>query len=305
MDYLYFLQNLREQLPSFVNYFFVFISETSTVAAVLLAGVIYWSYEKKTGQWILMNFAGGLFVSQLLKNIFCISRPWILDKRLHVAKEAASTATGYSFPSTHTANATSVFFSIACWKRHQKKLTVFCILYVLLVAFSRNWLGAHTLSDVLVGILSVSSIIIVNLLLFNFMDSKSKSDIIVSLCLIVLVTAAFIYMNLKSYEDITQTNLKDVYSAFGVTLGVIIGFIIERHFINFLEPENSSVKTKRAVAGIVFTVLMFLCSSIFSNLFGENLGHCIKYFLVVIFITVIYPLVFTKWEKNGFKIRNF
>ena len=101
MDYLYFLQNLREEAWSFLNPILLCISEAGLVIAVFAGFIIYWAFDKQSGKKIICGFALSTAFSNFIKDIFCISRPWISDARLHVDPIASKTATGYSFPSGH------------------------------------------------------------------------------------------------------------------------------------------------------------------------------------------------------------
>ena len=143
MEYLYALQNFREAAPGFVTYFFLFISEFFLVACPVFAAVVYWSINKKEGALMLIGYSGARYVNQTVKNIACVYRPWILDSRLHVERHAAKTATGYSFPSGHTTTATAVFGQTAIYQKSRKWLVACCAVFILLVAFSRNFLGAR------------------------------------------------------------------------------------------------------------------------------------------------------------------
>ena len=49
---------------------------------------IYWVMSKKTGTWLLLNFAGANLVNGFLKLTACIYRPWIKDARVIPAGDA-------------------------------------------------------------------------------------------------------------------------------------------------------------------------------------------------------------------------
>ena len=154
-EYLLFLQNLRAEAPNFINSLLLFISEFAAGSLpVVIIVVFYWCIDKRTGQRMGLCFAGATMVTQLIKNIACVYRPWKQDARLQIAPEAAATATGYSFPSGHATLAASFYGNIAAYlKKYSKWWILPCVLLTLLTAFARNWLGAHTLQDVLVGMM--------------------------------------------------------------------------------------------------------------------------------------------------------
>jgi membrane-associated phospholipid phosphatase len=100
---------------------------------------------------LMLAVFGGMALNLLLKNLFLRPRPHFNDHIL--------TLTSYSFPSGHTMTAT-VFYGTLCAlvlsqvRRWQWRVLAIlgAALLVLLVGFSRIYLGAHFLSDVLAAI---------------------------------------------------------------------------------------------------------------------------------------------------------
>ena len=82
-EYLLFLQNLRAEAPNFINSLLLFISEFAAGSLpVVIIVVFYWCIDKRTGQRMGLCFAGATMVTQLIKNIACVYRPWKQDARL-------------------------------------------------------------------------------------------------------------------------------------------------------------------------------------------------------------------------------
>lgn len=91
---------------------------------------------------------GGMLLNRLLKYAFQRPRPFFDDPIL--------TLTGYSFPSGHTMMATTLYGMLAAYvfattsNRRRRALVLLAAgLMITSVAFSRIYLGAHYLSDVL------------------------------------------------------------------------------------------------------------------------------------------------------------
>lgn len=121
-EYLLFLQNLRAEAPNFINSSLLFISEFAAGSLpVVIIVVFYWCIDKRTGQRMGLCFAGATMVTQLIKNIACVYRPWKQDARLQIAPEAAATATGYSFPSGHATLAASFYGNLAAYLKKYSK----------------------------------------------------------------------------------------------------------------------------------------------------------------------------------------
>lgn len=122
--------------------------------AVLATGMAIYMALKRDHYWllaVLLAMPAGMILNVLLKNLFERSRP-VLDHPLVMLAT-------YSFPSGHAAYSTMLYGLLAAYVAHrvdrwQWRLVsvLVCGAIVALVAFSRLYLGAHYLTDVLAGI---------------------------------------------------------------------------------------------------------------------------------------------------------
>jgi undecaprenyl-diphosphatase len=121
----------------------VAISAWSVVFALVLARLREWYWMLS----VVLAVGGGLALNVLLKGAYERARPHFDDPLVSLDT--------YSFPSGHTAGAT-VFYGVLAaflvsrtgdWHARIACVIV-AVLMVLLVAFSRMYLGAHYLSDV-------------------------------------------------------------------------------------------------------------------------------------------------------------
>jgi undecaprenyl-diphosphatase len=121
--------------------------------AVLAAGMAIYMALKRDNYWllaVLLTMPAGMILNVLLKNLFERGRP-VFDHPL------VALAT-YSFPSGHAAYSTMLYGLLAAYVAHrvdrwQWRLVsvLVCGAIVALVIFSRLYLGAHYLTDVLAG----------------------------------------------------------------------------------------------------------------------------------------------------------
>lgn len=306
MDYLLFLQNLRESCPSIINSIFIGISEFIANAGFIIPLFIYWCVDKVYGAEIYIAYISANFVNQTIKNTCCIYRPWIKDARLYVEPKAASSATGYSFPSGHTTGATAIYGGTGkmCWSKKRKALSVILFLLILITAFSRNWLGAHTLADVLVAIAHTSLIIFITSLLRKWLAKKPERDTAITFAMIAVSFAITIFLCLKKYPlDYNPDGsilvdpfemITDCYTALGVSIGGFLGWWIERHYINFSVEGAWWKRILRFVIGAAVAVLIVAFGNKIFGFLGAHWCHFIKYFLLLLFGTAGYPALFKK-----------
>lgn len=300
MDYLYALQSLREAGPALINYCFLFISEIVIPCAVALIAVIYWSINKEQGIIIGMGYVFSYSINQTVKNIACIPRPWLLDSRLHVDALAEAGATGFSFPSGHTVTAASVFCGISVWQKKRKWLVALCYILILLTAFSRNWLGCHTMKDVVIAILIAAvTTISLNLSLLWYGKNQNKTGILcLAGCVISLLVLAFLVFKPYNVED-AYPLITDCYSSCGMICGLLTGWALERKFVNFTTEVSVKRKVLRVLIGLLILVPFYIIGSKIFAFLGAHFAHLVKYFLIFFAITYLYPLVFTAVEKRN------
>ncbi|MEP6707762.1 MAG: phosphatase PAP2 family protein, partial [Pyrinomonadaceae bacterium] len=120
-------------------------------ATIITTAVFLYLLKNKERRWALtiaLSEFGGMLLNVILKNVFHRARPHFDDPIL--------TLTSYGFPSGHTMMATCLYGALgafAVWKLKAWRWRVLAILaasfMILLVGFSRIYLGAHYLSDVL------------------------------------------------------------------------------------------------------------------------------------------------------------
>lgn len=311
MDYLFALQSIRESAPGFINIFFIIISEYVILAGMMIPAVIYWSIDKSGGATILFGYGLSFELNQAIKNIACVYRPWIKDSRLYVEPHATKSATGYSFPSGHTTTAASIYGGVAEWKKDKKSVVAVMCILILITAFARNWLGAHTIQDVICAVVFVG-IWLSLLYLIKYWISKNPSmDTAVCFAGIVLAVILLIVLCVKKYPvDYAADGsilvdpyhmLTDCFSSFGCITGSLLGWWLERHFIKFSTDVSKKQKWLRAVTGLIVDLLIY---ATFNNLFsfaGTHIAHAIKYFTIFFYAFYIHPLLFTKIVAAGNK----
>ena len=130
--------------------FITYLAKGETIViGVILASIILFLFKKKAYLYsLLISVIGGQIFVWIIKNIIERPRPPLT--------EALVTETSYSFPSGHSFVAVTFygllffFISQSVKKRYQKNLSLIIgLILIILVGFSRIYLGAHWPSDVL------------------------------------------------------------------------------------------------------------------------------------------------------------
>ena len=120
------------------------------IGGVLLAGivtVIFWLKGKKREAYVLaFSSAGAAILNVLLKVTFMRARP---DEWTRLVTESS-----YSFPSGHAMASAALGFALVAvlWRtKYRWDAMIGATIYVLLIGFTRLYLGVHYPSDILAG----------------------------------------------------------------------------------------------------------------------------------------------------------
>jgi len=263
-----------------------------------VAIVLFWCVSKKNGYFILMTGFLGTVLNQFLKLSFRIPRPWVLDESFTIVESARAEATGYSFPSGHTQNITGTFGGLARAYKN-KALRIGSVAIVLLVAFSRMYLGVHTPLDV--GVSLVIGTVLVLLLYPAFekwYDSpKAMNSVLIAMAAIAI--AYTLYVELKVWPaDIDPHNLasgiKNGYTLSGASLGMLLCYNLDKKYLNFRTEAPIGAQIVKCVVGLGLVVaIKALAKGPLAALFGgHQLATAVRYFLIVFFAAYIWPLCF-------------
>ena len=303
---------MRQSLPSFVEQFLAIISYIGDgPALVALVMLVYWSVDKRIGQMALACFGVGNFISQLLKNIACVYRPWIRDARIVVSPYAVEGAGGYSFPSGHvTGTVTSLGMFAWMARKRNKVITVICVVVILLMMFSRNFLGVHTPQDVLVALLIGIAMIAIAQAFFNWIELRDimtpghNIDLVVTIVLMVVSAASVALVVMKPYPmDYVDGALlvdpvsmqKGSFEAAGILAGFALSWLLERRFIDFKTDSSVAIKERivRGVVGVAIVGVTYVAADVvFKAIMTYIWAKMCAMFCVVFVAVFVVPLTF-------------
>ena len=309
IDCLILLQGLRESLGDNSIKFFELISFIpKSPLSVLIPGILFWCINKRAGLYLMFLATFGQVINQLVKNTFCVYRPWIFHDNLLPVQADMLKASSYSFPSGHTSMATAIYGGLAYFYRKKfPALIIPCVLIILLVALSRNFLGVHTPQDVLFAMLEISVIIFFADKFFFWLEWNRAFSTLAFIAGIIFCTIATIYFMMKSYpvdyshgKIIVETAKAQLDSVDKIACfaGFLIGAFLEHKFINFKLNVSTSTKIYRAVIGSIVGGAMMAILYLIKLTDIEILYEFCKGFIPFISIIYLAPLTFTYMEKK-------
>ncbi|MEN6418362.1 MAG: phosphatase PAP2 family protein [Clostridiaceae bacterium] len=305
MEFLRLLEEIRTPLFNAIFQFFTLFGEETLF--MVFAMVFFWCVDKKSGYFLLyVSFLGGT-INQFLKLIFCIPRPWVLDKKFTIVESARNAATGYSFPSGHTQSAAGLFFGTARIRK-EVWLRIACVVITLLVAFSRMYLGVHTPADVLVSLGVALALVFGAYPLFQLAWKNGKWFILLLGVLLLTGIALLLYVEFiplpaNAITEFSSDGAKTAYTMFGTSLGLAFMLWIEQKYVKFNEKAVWWAQILKAAIGLglVIAIRLLLKEPLLALCGGHNAANGIRYFLMVVFGGAVWPLTFKFWGKLGKK----
>ena len=269
---------------------------------VVIMGFLYWGLDKEFGKYVGVNVLVVNVWNPMIKNVVMRLRPYFVPgynvKLLRLVDEGADAmdvaAQGYSFPSGHSANAVTVYGSLAAHEKKRKLLWVPALVLPLLVGFSRVFVGAHFPTDVLCGWLLGALIVA----LIPWLRRKITNRWVFYAVLLLSSLPGFFYCTSNDY-----------FSSFGMLVGFVLAEPFEERFVRFENTSDLFRCILRTIGGgaIYFGLntalkLPFPKEVLEAGDLTAQLIRAARYAAVIFTVIGVYPMIFKFtgriWEKK-------
>ena len=303
MSLLYALEGIR---TPFLDALFGAVTYLGDeIVYMALAVVVYWCFSKPLGYYILTSGFTGTILNQFMKITFRIPRPWVLDPEFEIVESAREAATGYSFPSGHTQNAFASFGSLAAWTK-RRTLRVLCIAAVILVAFSRMYLGVHTPLDVGVSLVSGLALTLALWPLFRDIESHPGRMYAAIGAMLALTLAYLLYVELYPFPADTDAEnlasaLENGYKLVGAGAAMLLSYALDRKYIHFETKAPLPGQVLKCVIGLalVMGVRAVLKAPLYALFGNPNIADAARYFIMVFVAAAVWPMTFRFFARVG------
>lgn len=305
MELLYALESIR---TPFLDKLMGLVTNLGGEAVFIVAAiVVFWCLSKSCGYYMMTVGFAGTIINQFLKLWFRIPRPWVKDPNFTIVESARAEATGYSFPSGHTQNAFAVFGSPARFFKNTALRIVFIFL-IALTAFSRMYVGVHTPLDVGVSLIVGTILVFVIYPFFCDMDKSPKKVYIIFGIFIVLAAAFVAFVELYDFPaDIDAENyasgLKNAYMILFCAIGLMLTFFIDTKYVRFHTQAVWWAQIIKVVVGLAILLALksVLKAPLLALFGGHSVAHGVRYFIVILFAGIVWPMTFKFFAKLGKK----
>ncbi len=305
LEFTRWLQANYASMESYISYVSVIgLSEVYFLAVA----IIYWCLEKDLGRSMAYVMSVSVVFNSLLKHLFGDPRPYWIEPDIGLGEEES-----YGLPSGHAQSAT-VFYGLLALYLKRAWVWILVILFILLMAFSRVYLGVHDLEDVVAGILLGVFILFGYLLWIRYAAKRFANRILGQRLLLAILVplfltglyALFLFLLGEPEKSVAWASKIDLAErasfgnmarSVGILAGLGVGFVLEVSRVRFLVAGPIWQRILRFVIGSVvgFLILWGLGQILPDDPLGLAIPLLlIRYFFLALWIAYYAPWVFVR-----------
>jgi len=280
LDFIVMIQQI--DTPLLDSFFRAITSLGDELFYLLLFSFLLWCVDFYLGIRVGIIFLLSVYVNNGIKEIFQQPRPF--DILPEIQKVHAS---GYGFPSGHAQSSMVVWGSIAYWKK-QIWIRNLSVLLILLIGFSRIYLGVHFPTDILGGWLFGG--LILGLSYFIFL--KIKLDFIQGNMVFKIIGITLFPVILLQFQS-----SPDIISSMAALIGVGYGLLFFHSSIGGIRLGNWLQRLFSFLVGVIGIGILYLGLKLILPSEGQSfyqLSRFFRYLLLGIWISFGAPWLFIR-----------
>lgn len=280
-----FYHTIQSFASPLLDKFFIFVSFLgSEPTYIILISLIFWNIDKRFGFRLAILFLSSMALNGILKDALHFQRP---IGNPDIRSINVSSASGWSFPSGHSQGAATFYPYL--WQHWPHRLIkVLGAIMIILIGFSRLYLGLHWPQDVAGGILLGLIFVFIFQRIDRFLFTLSFS-----LQVKLFLAVSFPLLFLPIYH--TPQGLQLI----GYIAGFAAGYFLEDVYLSYREQTKALLSLKKTVLGITVFAVWFFCWLPFT------LQHAWLYLPVMavggIWVSLGAPILFRRlhWESEN------
>jgi membrane-associated phospholipid phosphatase len=301
MQLLYWFESIRAPWLDEVMSVVTYLGSEAVFLAVAL--FVFWCVDKRRGYYLMTVGCLGTLVSQWLKIVFRVPRPWAKDPNFTIVESARAGAGDYSFPSGHTQCAAGYLGGVARFTEYTW-LRIVCVLLVILTAVSRLYLGVHTPLDVGAS-LAISAVLVLTLypLVESTLWFPSRMYMILG-GMTVLGVAFVAFMELFPFPaeadaDALAAAMKNAYALAGAATGLLAAYFFDSRLVHFptRAPWWGQIIKFVVGLGLLAAVGVLIKEPLSTLCGGRPIATGLECFLLVLLAGCVWPLTFRFFFK--------
>ena len=210
---------------------------------LLLLPLLFWCVDFGVGARLAILFLFSSYLNTDLKDLFQQPRPFELNPSVRL-----SSAEGYGLPSGHAQSAVVVWGSIAAWSR-KSWFWGMAIGLMLLVGFSRIYLGVHFPTDVLAG-WAIGAVLLGLYLAVQPRAGKWLTRLSLGQQILLALAMPVLLLLIHPVKDATTT--------MAALAGMGVGLALKHRYLPFTARGPWWQRTLRFFTGGVIVVALYL-----------------------------------------------
>ena len=249
----------------------------------IMLPILYWTINRRKAVKLGIIFLLTAIFNDILKEIFQNPRPdpaYLLEGINNLSLKFKPHSPG--FPSGHT-QCTLAFFGMLFYLFKSKYIRILSVAAIILVPYSRIYLGVHFAGDVVGGyVFGALMLLLIPVLIYI---EKNLNDYNKTILYLLIFTFSILMFS------ITPNHAVNKFS--GVLAGFLIGAILSVNKIDFNPNAGLKAALIKSICGLI--VLLGLQSGIKVVFPDTAIAGYLRYWIMGFWVSFIAPLIFSKF----------